>query len=162
MQRYLRLLGEELRRRGVTGEVLLVGGAVMLLVIGSRRTTRDIDAYFGGNAGVIREAARVVAEREGLPPDWINDGVKGFIYSQPPQTTWLEHPGLRVFVANPDYVLAMKAVAGRPEDIQDILDLASYLKLSRAEDVLALVRKYVPPQVTTPRTQYLIESLFPG
>jgi hypothetical protein len=29
MRRYLRLLGEELARRGVTGEVVLAGGAVM-------------------------------------------------------------------------------------------------------------------------------------
>ncbi len=45
MQRYLRMLGEELQRRGVTGEIMPAGGAVMLLVIGNRPTTRDIDAY---------------------------------------------------------------------------------------------------------------------
>jgi hypothetical protein len=50
----------------------------MLLAIGNRQATRDIDAYFATNPQIIRDAAHVIAQREGLPPDWINDGVKGF------------------------------------------------------------------------------------
>jgi len=161
IEHYLQLLGEELQRRNVTGEIVMAGGAVMLLVIHNRETTKDIDAYFATNAQEIRDAARVIAQREHLPDDWLNDGFKGFIYTSPPTTLWFEYPGLRVYYANPDYVLAMKAVAGRPEDIADIQALAAYLHLSQAQDILAIVTRYVPPQYIKPHSQYLIQSLFP-
>jgi hypothetical protein len=160
MQRYLCLLGEELSRRGVTGEIVLVGGAVMLLVIGSRDVTRDIDAYFAVGTEQIREAAQFIAEQESLPLDWINDGVKRFFYTQPPTQLWQEYPGLRVYIASPEYVLAMKSVAGRPEDVPDIQALAGHLGLNSAEAVIAVVQRYVPERLLLPRTQYLIESLF--
>lgn len=161
IRQYLQLLGVELQRRNVTGEIVLAGGAVMLLVIRSRQTTKDIDAYFATNAQDIRDAAHVVAQRERLPDDWLNDAFKGFIYSSPPTTLWLEYPGLRVYYANPDYVLAMKAVAGRPQDIADIQALAAYLGLSSASEILAIITRYVPPQYLKPDTRYLVESLFP-
>jgi hypothetical protein len=132
----------------------------MLLVIGSRGITRDIDAYFATGTEQIREAAQVVAARERLPPDWINDAVKGFFATQPPVQLWQEYPGLRVFVASPEYVLAMKSVAGRPQDVPDIRALVKYLGLANAEAVLVIVRRYVPDRLLLPKTQYLIEGLF--
>lgn len=132
----------------------------MLLVIGSRDVTRDIDAYFAGGTEQIREAARVIAGRERLPLDWINDGVKGFFYSQPPTQLWQEYPGLRVYIAGPEYVLAMKAVAGRPGDIADIQALATHLGLNSAEAILAIVQRYVLERLLLPKARYLIESLF--
>lgn len=162
IEQYLRLLGEELQRRGVTGEIVIAGGAMMLLVIRNRPTTKDIDAYFATNAQVIRDAARVIARRNNLPDDWLNDGFKGFIYTVPPTTLWLECPGLRVYYANPDYVLALKAIAGRPQDIADIQALAQYLHVSQAQEVLAVVRRYIPALYLKPETRYLIESLFPA
>ena len=98
----------------MTGEIVLVGGAVMLLVIGNRQTTKDIDAYFATEAQAIRDAAQVIAQRERLSPNWLNDAVKGFFYSQPPTTLWLDYPGLHVYVASPEYVLARKAVGVVP------------------------------------------------
>jgi hypothetical protein len=161
IQHYLQLLGAELQQRRVTGEIVLVGGAVMLLVIGNRQTTKDIDAYFATQAQAIRDAAQVIAQRERLSPNWLNDAAKGFFYSQPPTTLWLDFPGLHVYVASPEYVLAMKAVAGRPEDIGDLQALAAHLHLSQAQDILAIITRYIPTSQLTPRTQYLIQSLFP-
>src|SRR5947209_20129506 len=88
IQHNLQLLGAELQQGGVTGEIVLVGGAVMLLVIRNRETTKDVDAYFATNAQDIRMAAETVAQSEGIPPDWINDAFKGFIYTSPPTTLW--------------------------------------------------------------------------
>jgi hypothetical protein len=90
--RNLELLGQELEQRGVTGEILIAGGAFMLLVIKNRDTTNDIDAYFATEPQAIREAAQVVAEREGLAPDWLNDGVTGFFDQSPPTELWAEYP----------------------------------------------------------------------
>lgn len=161
IEHYLRLLGLELHQRGVTGEIMLVGGAFMLLVIGNRPTTKDIDAYFAAEPQAIRDAAAAIAQREHLDPHWLNDAVKGFFYTQPPTSVWLDVPGLRVYTASPDYVLAMKAAAGRPEDVPDIQALAAHLGLADAQSVLSVVTQYIPPGQLAPRTQYLIQSLFP-
>jgi hypothetical protein len=105
IEKYLRMLGQELQQRNITGEILLAGGAVMLLKVQNREVTKDIDAYFNpGQANVIREAARIIADREGLPHDWINDGVKGFFYAQPPTERWAEYPGLRIYIPSLDYL----------------------------------------------------------
>lgn len=161
IQHYLKLLADELTARQVTGEIIIAGGAVMLLVIRNRQTTKDVDAYFATNPQEIREAAHVVAQHENLPDDWLNDGLKGFFYTNPPTTLWVDYSGLRVYYADPDYVLAMKALAGRPEDIADIQALAAHLGLTSAPEILDIISKYIPPNYVTPRTQYLIQSLFP-
>jgi Nucleotidyltransferase of unknown function (DUF6036) len=118
IEKYLRMLGNELQKKHVTGEILLVGGAVMLLEVGNREVTKDIDAYFDQKyATAIREAVTAIAKREGLMSGWLNDAVKGFFATQPPNRKWAEYPGLRVYIPSLDYLLVMKVVAGRPQDI---------------------------------------------
>jgi hypothetical protein len=68
----LTAVGESLERRGLRGEMYLVGGAAIALAYDSRRATRDIDAVFEPKAAIY-EAAAEVAERSGLPPGWLND-----------------------------------------------------------------------------------------
>jgi hypothetical protein len=51
-----------------------------------------------------------------------------------------DHPGLRVFAASPEHLLAMKALAARPRDAQDIRQLAEVLDLHTVPEVFALVR----------------------
>lgn len=160
IQKYLRMLGDELLKRNVTGEILLVGGAVMLLEVGNREITKDIDAYFEDNAAVIRDAVMVIADREDLPDDWLNDAVKGFFYTQVPNRKWAEYPGLRVYVPSLDYLLVMKVVAGRPQDIDDARALIEKLHLSDAQEVFALIEKYTKKEKVEPRTQYIVEELF--
>src|ERR1700675_2484544 len=113
------MLGQELAAEGRTGKILLVGGAVMVLAIENRRSTRDIHASFEDEASAIRAAVLQIARREELPPDWLNDGAKGFLYSEPPVSLWKSYPGLDIYLPALDYLLAMKIVAGRPQDIAD-------------------------------------------
>lgn len=162
METLFQELGAELLSRRVTGEIAIAGGAVMLLVVESRDATKDVGAYFGGGASAIREAAGRVATRHDLPPDWLNDGVKGFFYGTPPQVLWREFPGLRVYAVRPDYVFAMKAVAGHPSDGEDLRALIHHLRLESPEDAMDLVIRYVPRRLIGPHVQYLIESLYEG
>jgi predicted nucleotidyltransferase len=158
--KYLRLLGEELLARGVTGEIVIAGGAFMLLVIQNRDTTKDIDAYFSAEPKAIRDAARVIAEREDLPPDWLNDGIKGFFYEEPSVQAWADFPGLRIYMVTPEYAFALKSIAGRPEDIGDLRALITHMGISTADEARDIVARYVPPRLVPPRTEYLIETLF--
>jgi hypothetical protein len=71
-------LSEELGKQGVTGEICLFGGTVMVLAFSARLATKDVDALFQPT-NAIREIARRIADEQRLPSDWLNDGVKGFV-----------------------------------------------------------------------------------
>jgi hypothetical protein len=73
-----------------------------------------------------------------------------------------DHPGLRVFAASPEHLLAMKAFAARPRDAQDIRQLALLLNLDSASEVLALVREVFPDQDPPERLGLLLEDIFTG
>jgi hypothetical protein len=166
--RALESLSAHLEREGVTGELCLYGGAVMVLAFQARQSTRDVDAIFQP-ASAVRQAARAVANELCLEEHWLNDGVKGFISHRGQVTSGdlPQFPALRVVMATPEYLLAMKCMAarvavaaGEPSDVADILFLIQHLRLKDANAVLALVEDYYPRDKIPVRTQYLVESLF--
>jgi hypothetical protein len=160
IERALRRVGELLAEQQLLGEILLLGGAYMTLVLRQREATKDVDAYFAVNTEAIRLAAHRAASELGLPSDWLNDAVKGFLYAQPEAELWLEAGGLRVYAPPPAYVFAMKAVAGRPQDLRDLEALRDLIGLRSADEALELVCQFVPERLLAPRVRYLVEGLF--
>ncbi|MFN0067978.1 MAG: hypothetical protein ACKVYV_10115 [Limisphaerales bacterium] len=161
-------LSDGLGRQGVIGEVCLFGGTVMVLAFTARLSTRDVDALFQP-APLIRELARLIGEQQGLPVDWLNDGVKGFISARHETTAGglPQFPHLRLTMPVPEYLLAMKCMAarlggaaGEASDVADILFLIRQLRLPSARDVLELVGQYYPANRIPVKTQYLVEGLF--
>jgi hypothetical protein len=71
-----------------------------------------------------------------------------------------DHPGLRVFAASPEHLLAMKALAARPRDAQDIRQLIQVLNLHTVADVLALVHDVFPEEEPPARLRLLLEDVF--
>ena len=164
----LRALSEELGRQGVTGEVCLFGGTVMVLAFSARVSTKDVDAIFRP-AGLIRELSRHIGEEQHLPENWLNDGVKGYISSRHETSAGNlpQFSHLRLTMPVPEYLLAMKCMASRigattggPSDVQDMLFLIRHLGLKSANDVLDLVCQYYPVNRIPVKTKYLVESLF--
>jgi hypothetical protein len=164
IRRLFDLLDEELRSQNVVGELYLVGGAVMCLVLDARSSTRDVDAYFRP-ARVIREAAARVADRAGVSRDWLNDGVKGYLSARGQFEPFLELPHLKVFVALPEYILAMKCAAMRLgeefRDLDDVRFLLRYLNLSSVEQALEVVTRYFDESQLPPKTRLALEELLP-
>jgi hypothetical protein len=166
--RALHTLSDELGKQGVTGEVCLFGGTVMVLAFTARLATKDVDAIFQPTQ-TIRELARPISEKLHLPAGWLNDGVKGFVSTRhettagnPPQ-----FPHLRLAMPVPEYLLAMKCMAARiggtadePSDVTDIIFLIRHLRLKSAQQVLDLVGQYYPANRLPVKTQYLVEGLF--
>lgn len=162
IRRLLQLLDAELSSVGASGELYLVGGAVMCLALGARNATRDVDALFKPTK-VLREAAARVAAREDVPPHWLNDAVKGFLGTRGDFQPFLELPSLRVFTADPRYLLAMKCAAMRLgpgfQDIDDVRFLLRYLNIASADEALAIVTKYFDEKSLSPKTRLALEEL---
>jgi hypothetical protein len=156
-------LASMLEASGVEGRIYVVGGAAMLLAYGSTRSTRDIDAVFEPTQPV-RTAIAEVADRLGLPDDWLNDAAKGFVPGTDPDAVpILRRPGLEVGAASARFLLGMKLLAARAErDTDDILTLARLLGLRTAPEVLSVVASLYPDRLLTPRTRFLVEELFGG
>ena len=63
-------------------------------------------------------------------------------------------------VTSPEHLLAMKALAARPRDVEDIRQLAQVLGLHTAHDVLASVREIFPEEEPPARLGLLLKDIF--
>ena len=155
-------LNDELARREITGEVYVLGGAVMCLVFDARASTRDIDAFFRP-AKEVRAAARAVAGAAGMPDDWLNDAVKGYLSDKEDFQRYLELSNLRVLTASPEYLLAMKCLAMRLgegfHDEEDVRFLLRYLNLTDHRKALEIVTRYYPRERIPQKTLYALEEM---
>ena len=155
-------LGARLEAQGLSARIFLVGGAAMALAINARRSTRDLDGVFEPKSAIYSEVAKM-AEEHGLPPDWLNDSVKGLLPDKVGTEVGahLDAPGISVEIASAEYLFAMKAKAAREGvDTDDLKTLARHLKLGGAEEAIALVERFYSPYHLKPVTRYLLEDLF--
>src|SRR5438132_7175733 len=160
IKRYLTELNDELRSMDVKGEICLYGGAVMALAYDARPDTDDVDAVFRPSEQ-IRKAAVRISNRNNLPPDWLNDAVKGFLVPHE-QRVMFDFSNLKVFIPEPDYLIAMKSMSARPNtvDADDVRFLIDELQIESPEQLLDIVEKYYPRGRIKPATQFFIEELF--
>jgi hypothetical protein len=161
-------LSDELVKRNVKGELCLFGGSVMVLAYATRISTKDVDAIFQP-AQAVREAVASIGELRGWKPDWLNDGVKGFLSTrhETVEGGLPQFPNLHVTMPTPEYLLAMKCMASRlgvvegdADDLQDIKFLIQHLKLKDVPAVMDLVAQYYPAGRIPIKAQYLVEGLF--
>ncbi len=108
-------------------DIVLVGGAAMILHFGALRATHDIDVLvLRGDLEALRQAARLVALEHDLPEDWMNDAVKGFADILPPDfyhrlvPLSLPFRRLHLYVLGRPDQAAMKIVALREQDLEDL------------------------------------------
>lgn len=156
----LTYLAAELKRRGVSADMYVVGGAAIALAYDERRATRDIDAVFEPKA-LVYEAAAAVAQQHQLPAGWLNDAVKGFLAGDDPAATpVLDLPGLRCLAASPRTLLALKVLAHRVgEDEEDLRLLARELGLEKADEVLAVAEETFGDRLD-PAARFFVEEVF--
>ena len=170
-------LGELARQEEKAVDISVYGGSALVLTTNFRVSTRDVDAVFEADRSFIRRAARIVADELDLPSDWINDGVKGFLsaHDGEPKSKSLfrSYPaetgaGLRVFVASPAYLFAMKSLsmrAGGAEtngDTDDVRRLGALLGIRSAADAIGFVARYYPRSRIPPKTRFGLEEIFGG
>ncbi len=162
IRRLLEMLNEDLRDADTQAEVFLVGGAVMCLVYGARASTQDVDALFRPTA-LVRQAAARVAARANLDPRWFYDAVKGYLSENADFAPFLELDHLRVMIAQPEYLLAMKCLAMRigaeSHDEADVRYLLRLLDIDSYERALAAITKYYPLDRFPQKTLYALEEM---
>ncbi len=134
----------------------------MCLVFHAREATKDVDALLVP-AAAIREAADKVGRREGLPPGWLNDAVKGFFSHTGRFEVYAEMSHLRIFAPHPEYLLAMKCLAMRlGEEFQDRGDvefLLQILKIESLKDAEEALARYYPLERYPAKARYVLEEL---
>lgn len=131
----LKRLGEMAAQRGERVQLLLLGGSVMVLVFGTRQTTRDVDVVvLAPEAAQVRELAFLVAQEKGWSADWLNDAAKGFVVGRSDGPVILSAPGLEVRRPSFEQLLAMKLCAWRDDvDISDARRLLQELNGTQNE-----------------------------
>lgn len=162
-------VGDELARRGRFAEIAIYGGSALLLHFDDRPATKDVDYVgTGEDDGTLHAAAAVVGGRRGLAEDWFNDAVRMFASQSPERVPFGDFPGhgaggLRVFLASPRYILAMKILEMRSSmesnDPLDVWNLIDHCGLKDLEEARRLVAGFYPGDEIPPRREAILRDL---
>ena len=127
---YLKELAKEFRKKNGTrmlAEIILIGGASILINYGFREMTYDMDAIIK-SSGAMKDAINAVGDRLGLPVGWINTD---FINTNSYTPRLVEYSKyyktfanvLQIRTVSSEYLVAMKLMAGRQykNDLSDIV-----------------------------------------
>ncbi|MCZ6641331.1 MAG: hypothetical protein O7F71_07120 [Gammaproteobacteria bacterium] len=143
----LERLNDELANKRVKGELFLLGGAVICLVFEAGESSGELGDFFKP-AHVIRSAAKRVAVMLGYPENWLNDAVTAYLGRKGEFHPYLCRSNLRLSIASPEYLLAMKCLAMRiAEEIQgeqDVRFLLRYLNLEHFTSAIDIITRYYP------------------
>ena len=129
---YLKALGKEYRKRagkGMKAELILVGGAAILVNYGFRDTTTDVDALIQA-ASSMKDAINHVGDTFGLPNGWLNEDFAQTVSFSPKLVEYSTHYRtyanvLEVRTIAAEYLIAMKLRSGRQykNDLSDVLGI---------------------------------------
>lgn len=129
---YLKDVAKEYRKligKGMPAEIVLIGGASVLVNYGFREMTTDVDALIRATSS-MKDAINRVGDHYGLPYGWLNqDFTKTDSYSP----NLAEHSAfyktysnvLTVRTVSAEYLIAMKLRSGRQykSDLSDVLGI---------------------------------------
>jgi hypothetical protein len=153
-------LSNELAQRDEKAEIVVVGGAALVLLFGARETTKDVDVQFlKPAAAVLRGAAARVARQLGLPEDWLNDAAKGFLVGVTEGPVLYESDYLVARAPSTAQLLAMKLAAWRDAIDRDDARLLLSKMAGSMQEVWVAVEPFVPaPQ--RDKASYAFEDLW--
>jgi len=157
IEAHLADLGQELQDLGVEYpiRVLMIGGAFMLTQVHNRPTTKDVDVLLKDVDDptvsllyqTFKTAVQAVASRNRISITWINDMIADFLRNVgavPEGVLWRTYAMLEVYIPPDDYILALKLLANRQKDQEDILALCQQLRIQTSEQAQQIVDRYVP------------------
>jgi hypothetical protein len=133
----------------------------MALAHDATRVTRDVDTRFIPH-GIVQAEATRVADDLGLPRWWLNEQASVYISGKEDagKRRVFDHPGLRVMAASPRHIFAMKALAARTRDIDDLRLLADITEVESADDALQICADFYPDEPVSQRSTAVLRELF--
>jgi hypothetical protein len=153
-------LSVEFERSGERAEIVVVGGAALVLLFEARNTTKDVDAFFlKPDASTIRSAAARVARALDWPEDWLNDAAKGYLVGLTMGTVLYESGFLIARAASLPQLLAMKLAAWRDAVDRDDARLLLSRMPGLSDDVWRIVKPFVPAHQID-KASYAFEDLW--
>ena len=155
-------LSKELRFQGARAQIYIVDGAAMSLAYSRARRTEDVDARIDAGHSRLTEAVRTVGRRHGLGDSWLNEQAATAIprASDGRATTLYESPHLTVTGASAKHLLAMKLLAAREKDREDIGVLCTHLGLKGPADAIRIYRELFPDQLVKPAARDAVAAAF--
>jgi hypothetical protein len=111
--------------------------------------------------GILREETIRVAKDLGLPRWWLNEHASTYISGKEDadKRRVSDHPGLRVMAASPRHIFAMKALAARTRDIDDLRLLAGIAGVESADAALQICANFYPDEPVSPRSAAALREL---
>jgi len=140
-------LGQLAKTQNETLELVRLGGSLMVLLFGTRESTRDVDVLILAPANIqrVRDMAKSVASERGWPEDWLNDAAKGFMVGLSAGPVVFSATGIEVRRPAIEQLLAMKLSAWRDDiDIADARRLLEELP-NAYDEVWEQVSRYLQP-----------------
>ena len=129
---YLRELAKEFRKKNgnkMSAEIILIGGASILINYGFREMTYDMDAIIK-SSGAMKEAINTVGDRLELPVGWLNTDFANTKSYTPRLVEYSKYYKtfaniLQVRTVSAEYLVAMKLMACRQykNDLSDIVGI---------------------------------------
>jgi hypothetical protein len=177
IEQYLTELGAELKQRGMTKPIrfLLIGGAFMLLLANAPRTTDDVDALWledwltsvsQEEITILHESVSIVGNKHAIEDDWFNymtHLLMGEHIIIPKGKLWRRFGPLHIHIPSKEYVLALKIVAGRENDINDARILLPQTKIKTRKQAQEMLNKHILPgglQIHAEQIQQSLDKLF--
>ena len=143
-------------------QLLVVGGAAIAMQWNPGRVTYDVDVVSEGlPADIWVGAASVAAGQEGVRSDWLNAAAKMKALSpiaDADPTLVYEGTNLRVYGAGARYVMAMKAVAGRPIDLADLPAVLVECRFASLDEALRWVSQAHSHRQIPVAARYILEA----
>jgi len=160
-------------------ELAIYGGSELMIAGNFRYATEDVDMaeIADGQPQWFLKATQAIADKNGWPPDWINDAVQFHLSPLADRVT--DHVefgsfprgvgpyGLDVIVPTAEYMLAPKLKSIRllepviaRREVSDIINLATVVKADSIEKCIVILGKYFPKTAQAAEKQvFLLKRL---
>ena len=162
---YLKEVNQRLAVIPCKGEIIIVGGAVMTAVFGSRESTGDIDAAYEPEQ-IINKIVEDMAHVHGLREDWLNNDAAKFVRDKYNKKVFKKWSNLTVWHIDEEGMLALKLTAARPsplyKDLKDAIFLSNELKIQSEQQLFDIVFEYFGRDGCTQRTLAFIKQVYKG
>lgn len=129
---YLKKLAKRFRKLNgskIPAEIILVGGASVLINYGFREKSNDIDAIIQASSA-MKDAINQIRDEENLPQDWINSDFTRTSSYSPSLRIYSKHYRtfsniVEIRTVSGEYLIAMKLMSGRKykNDLSDVIGI---------------------------------------